>query len=125
MKKSIFSKLFSGHILIAGILALAAALSNPANAAAQSGTFDVTNDSSYRINNLYVSRSSSDVWGRDRLGSAVLLPGYHTVLTLAPGLYDVKLVDEDRDVCVVSDVYLGASENWTITDAALLLCEGM
>jgi hypothetical protein len=125
MKKSMFSKLFGRHITIVGALVLAAALGIPTTAAAQNGirTFTVSNESSYQINHLYVSLSSYGVWGPDRLGDYVLSPNYHENVAIVPGWYDVMLVDEDGDRCVVPDVDLRAGERWTITNNVLLTCE--
>lgn len=37
--------------------------------------------------------------------------------------YDVMLVDQDRDICVVPNVDFRYGESWTITDDVLVLCE--
>jgi hypothetical protein len=98
MKNSMFSKVFGRHILAAGALALAASLSSPGSAAAQISTFTVSNESSYQITHLYVSPSVERRWGLDKLGSYVLFPNYYVNMTLAPGRYDVMLVDRTETV---------------------------
>lgn len=47
-------------VLAAGALMLAAVVSIPTFAAAQNATFTVFNRSSYRINHMYVSSTSSN-----------------------------------------------------------------
>ena len=125
MKRSVFAKFFTRRLLVGGTLALAAALGIPATAAAQNGarTFTVFNESSYWINNAYVSLSSDTSWHGDRLGHYVVPPSYHFSLTVVPGWYDVKLIDEDGDKCVVHNVDLRHGDSWTITDDVLLACE--
>ena len=123
MKNSMFSKVFGRHILAAGALVLAASLSSPGSVAAQISTFTVSNESSYQITHLYVSPSVERRWGLDKLGSYVLFPNYYVNMTLAPGRYDVMLVDQDRDSCILTHVDLRNGERWTITDDVLLACE--
>ena len=111
-------------IMFAGSLLLAAA-SVPTIAVAQDGveTFRVINRSSYRIDHLYVSPTSNTYWGYDRLGDDVLAPNYRSDLSVVPGWYDVKLVDQDGDSCVIKDVDFRDGDSWTVTDGILLACE--
>ena len=110
-------------VLAAGALMLAAVVSIPTSAAAQERTFTVFNRSSYRINHLYVSSTNNNYWGNDKLGSDIFYPNYHFDLSVYPGWYDVKLVDQDGDTCVVQNVDFRDGESWTITDGVLLTCE--
>ncbi len=109
--------------LAAGALVLATAVGFSTTATAQSRTFAVFNRSSYRINHLYVSPTSYTYWGGDRLGSDIFYPNYRFDLSVAPGWYDIKLVDQDGDSCVVNNVDFRDGESWTITDGVLLSCE--
>jgi hypothetical protein len=110
-------------ILVAGALVLAAVVSIPTAASAQERTFTVFNRSSYRINHLYVSASSNTYWGNDKLGNDIFYPNYRFDLSVDPGYYDVKLVDQDGDSCVINNVDFRDGENWTITDGVLIACE--
>ncbi len=110
-------------VLAAGALTLAAVVSIPTSAAAQNAIFTVFNHSSYRINHMYVSSTNDDYWGSDRLGFDILYPNYRSDLALNPGWYDVKLVDQDGDSCVIRNVNVSYGETWTITDGTLLACE--
>src|SRR5271157_873346 len=112
-------------ILVAGALALATMLIPMAAAAQDMRTFTVFNYSHYRINHMYVSPTSYSYWGYDRLGRDVLLPNYRVDLSVVRGWYDVRLVDQNGDSCVVPDVDFRSSENWTITDGVLLACESL
>jgi hypothetical protein len=110
-------------LLVAGALILAATVI-PASAASQyTRTFEVDNRSSYRINHLYVSPSGDRYWGFDRLGSDILYPNYYVSVTVVPGWYDVKLVDQDGDSCVVPNVDFRGGDTWTLTDRVLVACE--
>jgi hypothetical protein len=111
-------------VLAAGVVVLAAALI-PMTAAAQNRTrtFTVVNYSHYRINHMYVSPSSYQNWGSDRLGSYVLLPNYRFDLSVVAGWYDVWLLDQDGDSCVVGNVDFRYAQSWTITDDVVVACE--
>jgi hypothetical protein len=111
-------------ILVAGALVLGAS-SVPTIASAQSGTrtFTVVNDSRYRIDHVYVSPNNYSYWGGDQLGRDVLPEHYQFYMSVYPGWYDVKLVDEDGDSCIIKDVDFRSGATWTITDGLLVACE--
>ncbi len=111
-------------MMAAGALMLAAGMA-PAVASAQDATrtFTVYNNSRFRIDHLYVSPSSSSRWGYDQLGEYDLPTNYHVDVPVDPGWYDVKLVDQDGDDCVIKDVDFRDGESWTITNGVLLACE--
>ena len=82
------------------------------------------NDSSYGINQVFISPVGMTVWGRDKLGDSILEPADYVYLpSLRLGNYDLMLVDEDGDSCIVSGVEVTANTNWRITNAWLLGCE--
>lgn len=108
------------RILSAG-LSLSMLIALPALAA----EVKVTNESSWNINEVYFAPSSQDDWGPDHLGEEVLETGMTLTLTgVTAGKWDVRLVDEDEDVCVLQEVKIKTSETWTITDEDLLGCQG-
>ena len=86
----------------------------------------LANNSSYAIYELYLSPSRESQWGPDQLGKHVLESGTSYTLTGMPcGDYDIKLVDEDGEECVVEVVYLcGDMGDWVLTDEELLDCQG-
>jgi hypothetical protein len=104
------------------LLALACA---PAAAAAKDGQIVLRNASHWEIHELYVDESRNDEWGEDQLGDDVIGNGEEFTLTGIPcDKYDVRLVDEDGDECVLESVPLcGGSDEWTITDSDLLGCQ--
>ena len=60
------------------------------------------------------------------MGEEVIGTGESFTLKNIPcDTYDVKLVDEDGDECVVEEVDIcGSAEGWVITNQILLACEG-
>lgn len=110
--------------LLVGALTLAAALV-PTMATAQNGTrtFTVFNYSHYRIDHMYVSPIGYRTWGGDRLGRNYLYPNQRADMYVARIQYDVMLIDQDGDRCVVPNVDFRYGESWTITDDVLVLCE--
>lgn len=83
------------------------------------------NDSDWMINQLYFARVSSHEWGDDQLGNHSVKNGDSFTLSQIPcGSYDVKLIDEDGDSCVVNDVSLCAESHvWSIRDKDLMKCQ--
>ena len=93
---------------------------------AQSGyTFRIENSSEYAIYQIRMSSVDDSNWRQDLLGDSALPSGYHVTLprTYLPGFYDLKLVDEDGDVCIVPSVRVSGNTVWDVTDAWLLNCE--
>lgn len=86
-------------------------------------SFTLINHSSYTIRSLYVSSTDDRNWGYDTLGARVLVPGYQATVRLYPGAYDVKLVDQDGDSCVVNNVDFTRSDSLDLNDTLLLACE--
>jgi len=87
--------------------------------------WSMTNSSHWAIHRVFISPCSSQNWGHDRLGeNDVMSTGESYVLNdVGAGCYDVKLVDEDGDVCVISGVRINNDLEWEITDKNLLNCE--
>ena len=86
----------------------------------------ISNASNWAIHEVYISPCGNRYWGQDRLGSsAIMRSGDSYVLhNVGGGCYDVKLVDEDGDVCVINRVNIGGDEEWEVTNQNLLKCEG-
>lgn len=107
-------------------LVLALVLAVPALAAPKHATVKVINQSKWEIHHLYLSSSEDDQWGDDQLGEDVLAKGDSITLTdIECDTYDIKVVDEDGDECIIEEVDLCRdSSYWKITDKDLLECEG-
>lgn len=103
---------------------LAAAFALPAFA--EKATVKVINQSKWEIHHLFLSSSSDEEWGPDQLGEDVLTKGDSITLTdIDCDTYDVKVVDEDGDECIIEEVDLCKDHSyWKITDKELLECEG-
>lgn len=93
---------------------------------ASAATVEFVNQSSWEIHEIYFSPASNRNWGDDYLGSEVLEKGDALTLTdIEAGTWDVMLVDEDGDECVLEDIDYGRSDRdrWVITDKDLLTCQ--
>ncbi len=82
-------------------LGLAAAFTLSALSAPAFGedlVFDLINDSSYALQELYVSPASMDEWGDDVLGVDILAAGEQGTVTIADGMttcaYDLRFVTD-------------------------------
>lgn len=104
---------------------LALLLAAPAFAA-KHATVKVVNQSKWEIHHLFLSSSSDEEWGDDQLGEDVLAKGDSITLTdIDCDTYDIKVVDEDGDECIIEEVDLCRDNSyWKITDKDLLACEG-
>ena len=103
---------------------LLCAMSVPAFA--KKATVKVINQSKWEIHHLYLSPTDDEAWGEDQLGEDVLTKGDSLTLTQIPcDEYDVKVVDEDGDECIIEAADLCRDNSfWKITDKDLLECEG-
>jgi len=85
----------------------------------------ITNRTDWEIHELYLSSADDENWGPDQLGEEVLGKGDSFTLQGIPcDDYDVRLVDEEGDECIVAAVDIcGESQQWTITSGDLLQCQ--
>ena len=87
---------------------------------------NIRNDSDWEIHELYMSSSDDDEWGVDQLDEDIIdANGGRFQLSGIPcDVYDIQVVDEDGDACVVNKVRLcGDRDAWRITNADLLACQ--
>jgi hypothetical protein len=114
-------------VLLGVALVSLAALTLPAdaNAAGKKAAVKVVNKSDWEIHHFFLSSTGEDEWGPDQLGDEVIGKDESFTLKSIPcDSYDVKLVDEDGDECVVDDVDIcGGAASWTITNKNLLGCQ--
>jgi hypothetical protein len=88
-------------------------------------TVTVQNRSATTIRHLYLTPQDSDDWGPDQLGDNLIeaKKGAFKLTDIPCGVYDVRLVDDDGNECVVEEVDICARrETWTINDKDLRAC---
>jgi hypothetical protein len=97
-----------------------------APAFARRATVKIINKSKWEIHHIYLSPSDSRRWGPDQLGDDILATGQSLTLSrINCNLYDIKVIDEDGDECVIEQADLCRDNSyWKITDKSLLACEG-
>jgi len=85
----------------------------------------VINASKWDIHHMFISPASADKWGPDQLEDNIITAGAtFTIHSIPCDEYDVKVVDEDGDECVIEAVKLCSDHYWKITNDSLLECEG-
>ena len=97
-----------------------------APAVAMAATGEFVNQSSWDIYEIYLSPSNQKTWGEDYLESDVLTKGDSLTITdVDAGTWDVMVVDEDGDKCVVEGVKFNKrdKDRWVIKDKDLLACQ--
>jgi hypothetical protein len=84
----------------------------------------IDNNTSYTLIELNLSPTTSVSWGADLLGSEVLEPGDSFQLSgVECNTYDIRVVDEDNDECILDSVDLCLDNAvWKIDDADLASC---
>jgi hypothetical protein len=109
---------------LAAVVALTV-LAPVAQAAKKTSDVNIVNKSDWAIAELYLSPVDETEWGPDQLAEHVIGPGESFKLTKVPcDTWDVRLVDEDGDECIVGSVDICANnETWTITSKDLLRCQ--
>jgi hypothetical protein len=107
------------------LLAIAVLFSFSASAEKAKSKIKITNVSKWEIHHLFLSPADSKEWGPDQLGDHVIAKGGTFTLTdIDCDHYDIKVVDEDGDECVIENEELcGDAATWKITDKSLLACE--
>jgi hypothetical protein len=107
-------------------IALVGLVGLPAMASAgEKATVKVVNKSDWEIHQFFLSSGDNDEWGPDQLGEDVIGTDESFELRNIPcDTYDVMLVDEAEDECVVEGVDIcGEDESWVITNKILLGCQ--
>lgn len=114
-----------GYARYAAIAALLTAFALPAFAGGKANV-KVINQSKWEIHHVFISPAEQEDWGPDQIGEHVLAKGDSFTITGIPcDTYDIKVVDEDGDECIIEAVELcGQNAYWKITDKDLLECEG-
>lgn len=86
----------------------------------------VVNQSQWGIYHFFLSPADTDEWGPDQLREHVLEPNTAATLSDVPcNVYDVKLVDQDGDECIVAGVEVcSGNHEWVVTSEDLAVCEG-
>jgi hypothetical protein len=107
------------------VMAIASFLMQSRIASAQaSETMTIQNESAFDIRQIFLSKVSHRTWEEDVLGRRILRSGRSIDVTnIDPDFYDVMLVDEDGDTCVLYGVNLRRNRTWTINTEGLLDCE--
>ncbi len=113
-------------VLFLTVLCLLLATSPAFAAKKRKATIKVINQSDWAIHHLYLSSSDDDNWGEDQLGEDVLEKGDSMTLTdITCDAYDIKVVDEDGDECVIEEAELCNDHSyWKLTNKELLGCQG-
>jgi hypothetical protein len=105
---------------------LIGALLSSSALAGTDASVEIRNDSAWEIHQIYISSVDTEEWGPDQLGANVIGAGgdTYTLTDIPCGAYDVQLIDEDGDECIIGDVALCAAKGqWVITDEDLLACQ--
>jgi hypothetical protein len=114
-------------LVAAVLLAMTAlALPLPSHAQPQRAEFMINNKSDWGIHRLYLSPEDKDTWGPDQLGNDVIESGESFTLKDIPcGEYDIKVVDEDGDACVIEGIVMCKDHtHWDLTNKELANCQG-
>ncbi|MCK7593592.1 hypothetical protein [Pseudomarimonas salicorniae] len=87
----------------------------------------IVNQSDWDIHELYLSSVDEEDWGPDQLREDIIPSGGRFTLRGIPcDAYDVQLIDEDGDACVVGEVGLcGDRDTWVISNDDLLACQAV
>ena len=105
-------------------LAIASAFPT-AQAADAKAKVTIVNQSDWQLDHFFMSPADKTDWGADQLGDDVISKGEKFTLTDIPcNSWDIKVVDEDGDECVIEAVDLcNEAAEWKITSKELLACQ--
>lgn len=94
-----------------------------ASSVVQAIEINIVNRSEATIRELYVASDEATEWGDDRLGDDRLGPKASATVSLEPGSYEVRLVDEKQLECKIADSFVTSNPTWDITDESVSRCE--
>ncbi len=82
------------------------------------------NTSDWKIHHVFLSSANTVEWGEDQLGETVIGKNQSFTLNKIPvGTYDLKIVDEDGDECVLEDQKFTENLKADISNENLLKCQ--
>ena len=91
---------------------------------ALAGRLVINNTSKWDVYHVYVSATDEDEWGPDQLGDNVLHSDQEWTLTgVDCGDYDIRVVDEDGDACILRKIEVCGVRTWQLDDDELLGCQ--
>lgn len=86
----------------------------------------ITNGSSWDFYEVYMTATDYESWGEDLLDMSeqyILMNGQTININVpSEGEWDLKIIDEDGDECVVYGIYVSHDADVTINDDVLLDC---
>ncbi len=102
---------------------------NTSSGGASGRTMNITvrNEANYAIHHMYLSPTNETSWGPDQLRDEVIAAnnGTFTLTGVPCQAYDIRLVDNDNDECIVRNVSVcNEASTWRITNEDLLSCQG-
>lgn len=113
------------HMVALMALAVITTAGLPASAAPRKASIKVINQSKWAIHHLFLAPRTSQEWGVDQLGEEVIRRGESFTLTdIECDLYDIRIVDEDGDACILEKQDLcDEPSTWKITDKGMRACK--
>ena len=84
----------------------------------------VINEANFSIiHKLYIAPAKSQSWSDEKLQSQkVKKNGRFTIRDIAAGVYDLKVIDDDDDSCVFSNISIDQNKEWKLTDMNMIKC---
>jgi hypothetical protein len=85
----------------------------------------VVNEANFSIiHKLYIAPAKSKKWSEDKLqNQTVAKNGRFTISDLPGGAYDLKIIDDDDDTCIITNINIDQNKEWKLTDKIILTCE--
>jgi hypothetical protein len=113
------------NVVILIVLALVTTAPLAALAPSRKASIKVINQSRWEIHHLFLALRTNREWGVDQLGEEVIHRGESFTLTdIECDLYDIRIVDEDGDECILEKQDLcGEASTWKLTNRGLRACK--
>jgi len=95
--------------------------------AGQASAFElvVVNEANFSIiHKLYIAPAKSKKWSEDKLqNQTIAKSGRFIIRDISGGSYDLKVIDDDDDTCVIPNINVDQNKEWKLTDQIMLTCE--
>jgi hypothetical protein len=111
-------------VMFCALLGLVLSLPLLSSASSPSTSVTIVNNSSWTINNVYLSPVDSDNWSAGLLDNNSIVTGAsYTFNNLSCDQGSIKVITEDQNGCFLSQVITcNSSQTWTITNDAAPDC---
>jgi hypothetical protein len=90
----------------------------PAQQRGKRHTVEIHNHTDVRLERIYLSSTSAENWGDDRLGKGYLSPQHYQPIEVPTGDYDFKAITDDERKCTILEITITGTTKIEVADSS-------